>query len=273
MLISFITTSYIHMPGGGNRKNKGVYMYLVLSPAKRLHDVTIALQGTEPFFWSESRKLAKYVQDLSAVDLEKMMGISSTLGVLNHARFQSLSMTQTVGTPAIQTFAGDTFIGLEAHSLSKKDIEWAQNRIGILSGLYGVLRPLDVIEPYRLEMGTKLKTEKGSNLYSFWGESVHIEVAKRVKETKYPTLINLASVEYFSVLKGIGVPVINPIFKEEKNGKYKVIALNSKRARGSMARFVIDERIENPTYLKSFNYGGYSYSQEQSTQQNWVFLR
>ena len=248
-------------------------MYIVLSPAKRLHDVSDAIQGTEPVFWAESRKLAQYVQGLSAIQLEKLMSISPALGSLNHKRFQSLSMRETVGTPAIQTFAGDTFIGLEAHSLAKEDIEWAQTRVGILSGLYGVLRPLDLIEPYRLEMGTKIKTEKGKDLYSFWGDTVHTEVSKRVKASEYPMLINLASVEYFSVVKGIDVPVVNPIFKEEKNGQYKVIALNAKRARGSMARFVIDERIENPEELKGFNYGGYSYSQEQSTQQNWVFLR
>ena len=248
-------------------------MYLVLSPAKRLHEVTVPKEGTEPFFWSESRSLAKHVKVLSSTDLESLMKISSKLSALNHDRFQKLSMNDVSGTPAIQTFAGDTFVGMDSLTLTDDDVQWAQTRVGILSGLYGVLRPLDRIEPYRLEMGTKLKTTKGKDLYGFWGNSVQKEVAKRVQSSNFPTLINLASVEYFTVLKGIGVPVINPVFKEEKNGVYKIIALKAKRARGSMARYVIDKRLDNPEALKDFDYGGYSYSQEYSDEQNWVFIR
>ena len=248
-------------------------MYLVLSPAKRLHDVPVSKDGTNPVFWDQSRELAQRVQELSTTDLESLMKISSKLSALNHGRFQNLSMDNVSGTPAIQTFAGDTFVGMESLTLNDEDIQWAQTRIGILSGLYGVLRPLDRIEPYRLEMGTKLKTTKGKDLYGYWGDAVQKEVAKRVQTSTFPTLVNLASVEYFTVLKGIGVPVINPVFKEEKNGAYKIIALKAKRARGSMARYVIDKRLENPEDLKSFNYGGYAYSQEYSDEQNWVFLR
>jgi cytoplasmic iron level regulating protein YaaA (DUF328/UPF0246 family) len=199
--------------------------------------------------------------------------LETKLSALNYERFQSFSMNDVCGTPAIRTFAGDTFIGLSTETLEDDDVLWAQSRIGILSGLYGVLRPLDQIEPYRLEMGTKLKTEKGKNLYEFWGDRVRKEVMKRVQSTKDHTLVNLASVEYFSVLKGIETPFINPVFKEEKNGKYKVIALKAKRARGSMARFLIDNRIEEVEELKEFSYGGYEFSEEQSDQQNWVFLR
>ena len=248
-------------------------MYLVLSPAKRLHHVDIPKEGTHPVFWKESRTLAKRVRTLKTTDLESLMKISSKLSNLNYERFQSFSMDDVSGTPAIQTFAGDTFVGMKSQTLQDEDIAWAQERIGILSGLYGVLRPLDRIEPYRLEMGTKLSTEHGKDLYRFWGDRVHKEVSKRVQKSAFPTLVNLASVEYFSVLKGIGVPVINPVFKEEKNGAYKIIALKAKRARGSMARFVIDKRLNNPQDLKDFDYGGYAFSQEHSNEQNWVFLR
>ena len=248
-------------------------MYLVLSPAKRLHQVSVPKEGTNPTFWKESRTLAERVQELTTTDLESLMKISSKLSTLNHGRFQNFSMHDISGTPAIQTFAGDTFVGMDSLSLNDEDIRWAQTRVGILSGLYGVLRPLDRIEPYRLEMGTKLKTTKGKDLYGYWGDSVQKEVAKRVQSSQFPTLVNLASVEYFNVLKGIGVPVINPVFKEEKNGAYKIIALKAKRARGSMARFVIDKRLANPEALKSFDYGGYAYSPDHSDEQNWVFLR
>lgn len=248
-------------------------MYLVLSPAKRLHQVDTPKEGTQPVFWKQSRTLAQRVRTLSTTDLESLMKISSKLSDLNYNRFQSFSMDEVSGTPAIQTFAGDTFVGMDSQTLEDEDIVWAQNRIGILSGLYGILRPLDRIEPYRLEMGTKLSTDRGKDLYRFWGNNVKDEVSARVQKSAFPTLVNLASVEYFSVLKGIGVSVINPIFKEEKNGAYKIIALKAKRARGSMARFVIDKRLENPQDLKDFNYGGYAFSSEHSDEQNWVFLR
>ncbi|MAA78037.1 MAG: hypothetical protein CL916_02170 [Deltaproteobacteria bacterium] len=248
-------------------------MYLVLSPAKRLHTVSVPKKGTDPVFWSESRTLAQRVQELTTTDLESLMKISSKLSTLNHDRFQNFSMEDISGTPAIQTFAGDTFVGMDSLTLEDEDIKWAQSRVGILSGLYGVLRPLDRIEPYRLEMGTKLKTTKGKDLYGYWGDSVQKEVAKRVQASQFPTLVNLASVEYFNVLKGIGVPVINPVFKEEKNGAYKIIALKAKRARGSMARFAIDKRLDNPQDLKRFDYGGYAFSPDHSDEQNWVFLR
>ena len=248
-------------------------MYIVLSPAKRLYDVDAQENATNPVFWKKSRELARQVQSLSVDELEKTMHISAKLGKLNFDRFQSLSMNAIQGTPAIQTFAGDTYIGMETKTLKEADITWAQSRIGILSGLYGVLRPLDSIEPYRLEMGTKLKTDAGKNLYEFWGDRVRKEVEKRAKSGAHPTLVNLASVEYFSVLKGLSIPYINPIFKEEKNGKYKVVALKAKRARGSMARYAIDNRIDDPEQLKAFSTGGYQFSKSDSDKQNWVFLR
>ena len=192
-------------------------MYAVLSPAKRLHQIATPSKINKPTFWSQSRSLAKKLRGMSVQDLRDVMGISQKLGELNHKRFQDLSMKEVKGTPAIHTFAGDTYIGLKAEELSAQDIAWAQDRIGILSGFYGILRPLDSIEPYRLEMGTSLKTDKGKDLYAFWNKNVLEEVEQRLKSISSTTLINLASKEYFSVLKGYGFSVINPIFKEKKN--------------------------------------------------------
>ena len=248
-------------------------MYAVLSPAKRLNQIATPQKIHRPTFWSQSRQLAKRLKGMSVQEIRETMSISQKLGELNHQRFQDLSMKEVRGTPAIHTFAGDTYIGLKAEELSEQDISWAQDRIGILSGFYGILRPLDSIEPYRLEMGTALKTQKGKDLYAFWNESVLQEVEQRLKSISSTTLINLASKEYFTVLKGYGFSVINPIFKEEKNGAYKVVALKAKRARGSMARFNIDKRATKPEELKEFTRGGYRYSQEESDEQNWVFLR
>lgn len=248
-------------------------MYAVLSPAKRLNKITTSVEINKPTFWSQSRSLAKVLREMSVEGLQEVMGISQKLGQLNHQRFQELSMKEVRGTPAIHTFAGDTYIGLRAEELSAEDIAWSQSRIGILSGFYGILRPLDSIEPYRLEMGTALRNSKGKNLYEFWNASVLDEVAKRLEVISSTTLINLASKEYFSVLKGYNFSVINPIFKEKKNDTYKVVALKAKRARGSMARFIIDNRLTQPEELKRFTQGGYRYSETESDEQNWVFLR
>ena len=248
-------------------------MYALLSPAKRLHTIKDPPAVQSPAFWSESRIVANELRTMNEEQISSLMKISAKLGKLNHARFQSLSMEAILGTPAIHTFAGDTYKGLQAESLSQEDIFWAQDRVGILSGFYGILRPLDSIEPYRLEMGTRLKVGENKDLYAFWNKKVISEVALRLQKIQSKTIINLASVEYFSVLKGHSFHVINPIFKERKNGVDKVIALMAKRARGAMARYIIKHRLSDIEALKEFDQDGYGYCAEQSDEQNWVFRR
>ncbi|MEC7986638.1 MAG: peroxide stress protein YaaA [Myxococcota bacterium] len=248
-------------------------MYAVLSPAKRLNANVEVLPKQKPTFWTESRSLAQIVREMSSAELQSLMKISPSLGDLNRERFQSLSLSKVQGSPAFLTFAGDTYIGLSANTLTPEQLAWSQTRIGILSGLYGLLRPLDPIEPYRLEMGTKLKNPTGGNLYTFWGDKIRQELEGRLENHQDKRIINLASDEYFKATGKLSVPVVNPVFKDWKNGKYKVISFSAKRARGRMARYIIDNKIERSEDLKAFDCDRYRYSAEHSDQQNWVFLR
>jgi cytoplasmic iron level regulating protein YaaA (DUF328/UPF0246 family) len=254
-------------------------MLIVLSPAKSLDYKTPAKvkAPTLPEFVSESAKLIADLKKLAPQEVAELMGLSDQLATLNVGRYRDWSkkFTEENSKPAIYAFDGDVYDGFDVKSLSPKAVEFAQDHIRILSGLYGALRPLDLMQPYRLEMGTAFKNARGKDLYAFWGERVTESLKKILERQKKPVLLNLASEEYFKVLqpKKLNCPVIAPVFQDEKDGKYKIISFYAKRARGLMARYVVDNRITEPADLKGFNLDGYKYSPSESTPEKPVFRR
>lgn len=253
-------------------------MYTVLSPAKKL-DFSAPPKGltkTKALFPTDTAELVKRARKFTPQDLKRLMGISENLAALNAERFKAFDLNGKGETKqAALTFAGDVYLGLDANSLDKDDLAFAQKHVGILSGLYGLLRPLDAIQPYRLEMGTQLDTNRGANLYEFWDGSVTQAVGQMVKKSKSDALVNLASNEYFSVLdaKALGIPVIQPVFKELRDGKTQVYSFLAKKARGLMARYIIQERINQPEELKNFAVERYKFDPKSSTDTRWVFSR
>jgi len=205
------------------------------------------------------------------------MSISSKLADLNYTRFQlwHFPFEKTEGRQAIFAFNGEVYNGLDAYSLSEKEIEYAQDKLSILSGLYGILRPLDLILPYRLEMGTKIQLNKYNNLYEFWGNKIAQELYMDIEKNNHKALINLASSEYFKSVqkKSIKVPIITPEFKDLKDGQYKMISIYAKKARGLMTRFIIQNELEDPNDLKAFNLEGYYFNNQLSTELKPVFTR
>ena len=254
-------------------------MFTVLSPAKRLdfESLSRTLATTTPALADEAARLMKVSKRLKPKDLQALMGISESLAELNHARFQDMALDGDVAgaKAAILAFKGDVYLGLDAESLSDDHLLWAQERLGILSGLYGVLRPLDMIQPYRLEMGTRLKTRRGANLYSYWGDRVAGIVKARLEDHAHPVVVNLASNEYFKVLRSAsnGLEVITPTFKELHKGKLKVISFNAKRARGLMTRWILQEKVDTPAQLTSFAEERFVFREDLSTPSNLVFTR
>ena len=254
-------------------------MLTVLSPAKRLdfESNVPSLAMTSPALHTQAQGLMKVAKRLSSTDLRSLMGISETLAELNRERFAMMQMSEDApgARPAAMAFKGDVYLGLDAPSMTDDDLSWAQSRLGILSGLYGILRPLDAIEPYRLEMGTRLKTSRGANLYAYWGERVSAEVLSRLADHAHPVVVNLASNEYFKVLKSKALRerVITPVFKEMHNGKLKIISFNAKRSRGLMARWIIDQRIDDPSLLTSFDQERYTHREDLSEGNQIVFTR
>ena len=254
-------------------------MIAVVSPAKKLNTDTLdrQLPLTQPHLMADIEELMETTRKLKATDLQSLMGISESLATLNHDRFQGFStpFTEDNSKPAALMFNGDTYTGLDAQSLSDADLGWAQDHLAILSGLYGILRPLDLIQPYRLEMGTKLETDRGRNLYQFWGTRITDQITDWLSTHSDPTIINLASNEYFKSIKAADLPgqVITPAFKEMRDGKAKMISFLAKKARGMMARYIIANRIDAPEVLKQFDGGGYRYDPESSTETTWTFIR
>ena len=254
-------------------------MLIVLSPAKTLdYSVDAKSNHTVPQFLSQSSKLIKNLKEKEPKDIASLMGLSDKLATLNFDRYQSWKAAKTVSLdskPSMLVFKGDVYQGLEAETFNTKQIKFAQKHLRILSGLYGILRPMDVIKPYRLEMGTKLETSEGKNLYEFWGNSVQDNVINDLTSHKSDLLINLASKEYFSVLGKIPeyVNVVSPAFKDFKNGKHKIISFYAKRARGLMARWIIENNIKDFEKLSKFNLDGYYYSKSESSATEPVFLR
>tara|TARA_B100001113_G_C21110998_1_gene623254 strand:+ start:757 stop:1632 length:876 start_codon:yes stop_codon:yes gene_type:complete len=238
-------------------------MKIIISPAKKLNNqVDIINDFSSIEFAQEAEFLVKEVQKLSKIDIKNLMGLSDKLTELNYQRFQRWSLQSDHMIPAIYMFKGDVYKGLRAEIFNQDQISFAQTNLRILSGLYGLLKPLDLILPYRLEMGTKIKTKYGNNLYDFWGSKLNKSLTSIIKDKE--VLINLASNEYSKALKmeSFKVPIITPIFKDFKNGKLKVISFYAKRARGEMANFIISNKIENISDLKLFNFEGYQFSDE-----------
>ncbi len=254
-------------------------MLIVLSPAKSLdYKTPVKVKTTTlPEFVSESAKLIADLKKLAPQDVSKLMGLSDQLAVLNVGRYRDWSkkFTEANSKPAIYAFDGDVYDGFDVRTLDAKAVAFAQEHIRILSGLYGALRPLDLMQAYRLEMGTSFKNARGKDLYAFWGGRVTDSLKKVLEKDKKPVLLNLASEEYFKVLqpKDLGCPVIAPVFQDAKDGKYKIISFYAKRARGLMARYVVENRISDPADLKGFNLDGYRYNAAESKPDKPVFRR
>ncbi|WP_174299223.1 peroxide stress protein YaaA [Caulobacter sp. S45] len=254
-------------------------MLIALSPAKTLDlsPVPPDLPATRPLFAKDTAELARIARTLRRADLKRLMGISDKLADLNVERFHAFKAgARAVGVPAALAFAGDVYTGLKARELDGPALDWAQERLRILSGLYGLLRPLDMIQPYRLEMGIKLANPKGPDLYAFWREKVTKTLRKELKVHADPTLVNLASQEYFGAVdaKVLGRPLVSCAFKERAaDGGVRMIALFAKRARGAMARYAIDHRVDRAEGLKDFDRDGYRFAPELSNASAWTFTR
>lgn len=254
-------------------------MLTVISPAKTLDFDTPTLTDvyTQPAHLTQSRQLVRRLRELSTQDISKMMSVSDNLAELNRERFKQWKtpFRPDNSRQAIFAFKGDVYLGLDAYSMAPAEVDFAQNHLRILSGLYGLLRPLDLMQAYRLEMGTRLGTEQGSNLYQFWGDRITKTINRELKQSDSQTLVNLASGEYFKSIKPkqLNAEIITPAFKEYRDGEYKFIQFFAKKARGSMARYLIDRKIDNPEALKDFDYAGYGYNAELSGNNEWVFTR
>ncbi|MCA9514486.1 MAG: peroxide stress protein YaaA [Myxococcales bacterium] len=257
-------------------------MLAVLSPAKSLDLDPVARSlppVTQPTLLAETETLMKTTRKLSAKKLSALMSISPALAELNHQRFQDFATPFTADNskPAALMFAGDVYVGLDAGTLDDADLAWAQDHLGILSGLYGVLRPLDLMQAYRLEMGTSLATRRGKNLYAFWGDRVAKELGKRVAGHADATIVNLASNEYWKVIpkpaKTLPGGFLDVAFKEDKGDGPKVISFMAKRARGAMARWLVKERVDRREGVKDFAVDDYRFTPELSTETTWTFTR
>ncbi len=254
-------------------------MLMVVSPAKDLDYQTPApeVSATQPTLLAHSSELIKVCRKLKPLQLSQLMHISDKLAGLNAARFADwqLPFTAENAKPALFAFNGDVYQGLDAASLTAAQVQFAQQRLRILSGLYGVLKPLDLMQPYRLEMGTALTNKRGQNLYQFWGDIVTTELNQQLEQLNAPLLLDLASQEYFKVVrpKLLARPVVKVQFRDFKNGDYKIISFFAKKARGLMARYVITEQIDQLSGLKDFNLGGYQLNAAASSDSELVFLR
>lgn len=255
-------------------------MLAVLSPAKSLNldPVVREAPATEPVLMKDATSLMRTARGLTQTKIRELMGISADLAKLNYERYRSfeLPFTEDNALPAALTFNGDVYRGLSARSLADDDLQWAQDHIAILSGMFGVLRPMDLVQPHRLEMGTRLKTRRGKNLYDFWGDKVTKRLAAMLADHEAPTLVNLASQEYFKVVRPqkLSAPVVTCEFHDWKKGtEPNVISFCAKYARGLMARYIIEERIDRPEGLKEFAIERYRFVPEQSDDRRLIFGR
>ena len=261
-------------------------MYFLLSPAKSLNEkdavpVNLGNDYSQPELIEHSQTLMKNLKAKEPIDLQELMSISDDLAQLNAKRNQNWAwsenepFTDNTAKPAGYLFDGDVYSGLDMYHMDKETAIYVNEHLGILSGLYGVLKPLDLIQPYRLEMGTKLKNERGDNLYEFWGEEVTGVINKRMADSDDKVLINLASNEYFKIIKkkALNAEVITPRFEDEKNGQYKVISFYAKKARGLMVKYAADNKLTNAEQLKQFDLAGYYYVDELSDDKTWTFRR
>jgi cytoplasmic iron level regulating protein YaaA (DUF328/UPF0246 family) len=251
----------------------------VLSPAKTLDFETAprTRKATQPYFIERAAQLVDDARVLTPEALQKLMGVSENIALLNHERFMNWQPDFSLDNAkqAVLAFKGDVYTGLDASTLDTKSLTFAQKHLRILSGLYGLLRPLDLMQPYRLEMGLKFSNRGGRNLYEFWGEEITQLLDTEIDKSGSSVLVNLASNEYFKAVKPrqLDAEVITPVFKDLKNGDYKIISFFAKKARGVMARYIVEQRLNDPEELKGFCGAGYYYSAERSTADSWVFLR
>ncbi|MFZ6747677.1 peroxide stress protein YaaA [Undibacterium sp. Ren11W] len=254
-------------------------MLIVLSPAKSLNFETIRQnkKNTIPQFLDDASELIHVAKNLTPIQLQSMMAVSPSLAQLNVDRFSSWEREHSSlnSKQAVYAFNGDVYEGLDITSLKSKALDYLQDHLNILSGLYGVLRPFDLMQAYRLEMGSRLENQRGRNLYAFWGAKVTNNLNEKFKKQKNKILINLASEEYFKVVKPalLEAATITPIFRDYKNGKYKIISFYAKRARGMMARYCAQQGISQAEDLMGFDSEGYAYCQEESDSHRWVFQR
>ena len=259
--------------------SKDPTMITIISPAKSL-DFECPIpntKSTKPRFLKHSQDIIDQIKKLAPQDIASLMRLSEKLALLNYDRFQEFKtpFTKKNARPCVFAFRGDVYQGLDADSLSQDDLDFGQHHLRILSGLYGVLRPLDLIQAYRLEMGTKFKNNAGNNIYDFWADTLNLSIAKELKKTDSKTLVNLASNEYYKALNAKQLPfsIVTPVFKDFKNGQYKIISFFAKKARGLMSRYIIQNRIEQPELLKNFRLGGYRFSKKLSSDRELVFTR
>lgn len=254
-------------------------MLITISPAKTLdYESPLAIQTfTQPELLNESQKLINVCRKLSPADIATLMKISDKLAGLNAARFGEWQsdFTPENARQAILAFKGDVYTGMQAETFSVQDFEFAQQHLRILSGLYGVLRPLDLMQPYRLEMGTRLKNPRGKDIYEFWGDIITNQLNSAIAEQGDQVLVNLASDEYFKSvnIKKLDGVMVKPVFLDEKNGKYKVISFYAKKARGLMSRFIIQNKLSKTDQLADFNLEGYQFDESQSKGNDLVFTR
>ena len=255
-------------------------MITLLSPAKTLdYESPLPVKDFSiPENLRQSKQLIKALRKKDPQDLSDLMGLSEKLANLNFERNMNWEPPVKHSDDirqAIFAFKGDVYTGLSAYSLKKSDINFLDKHVRILSGLYGILKPLDLMSPYRLEMGTKLETSEGKDLYEFWGQEITNSINESIFSHKSKYILNLASVEYFSSVKKdlLNGEVISPVFKDYKNGKYKIISFFAKKARGSMTRYLVENRIDSPKDISGFDYDGYKYSKSESTEYSPVFLR
>lgn len=252
-------------------------MLMLVSPAKTLdYETELPIDDySEPELLNQAAELIKELKELTPADVADLMGLSDKLAHLNVTRFQHWKrpFKPSNARPAIYAFKGDVYTGLDAYSLKKSDMNFAQKHLRILSGLYGLLKPLDLMQPYRLEMGTKFENAKGKNLYEFWGNQITDLINEHLGKSN--TIVNLASNEYFKAVKKkeLNAEIITPNFKDEKNGQYKVISFYAKKARGMMAAYIIKNRIKDVEDIKKFDVAGYRFSEEHSKGNEWVFIR
>ncbi|MGI9323042.1 MAG: peroxide stress protein YaaA [Pseudomonadales bacterium] len=252
-------------------------MLAVISPAKTLDFDTPACTGKNsvPLFPKQTSELIKLMRCKTPKEVSKLMRISPKLAELNVQRYKNFKTSSKNGKQAALAFKGDVYLGLEAETYGERDFTFAQKHLRILSGLYGLLRPLDLIQPYRLEMGTRLATPKGESLYDYWGSAITEQLAKELGGQRNKTLVNLASKEYFTSVHKDSLPgrLITPIFKDYSNGTYKVLAFFAKRARGHMASYMVKNRIQKPEDLQGFDVDGYRFDEARSSDDDWVFVR
>lgn len=254
-------------------------MLLVISPAKTLDYETPSITNkfTQPDFLDQSALLIEELRELSPAAVGSLMSISDKLSQLNAARFQAWSapFSPDNAKQAVLAFKGDVYTGLDAETLNEQQLSFAQKHLRILSGLYGLLRPLDLMQAYRLEMGTRFTNQRGKDLYQFWGSMITEQLNQELASQKSQVLVNLASNEYYKSVqpKQINGQIITPVFKDWKNDQYKIISFYAKKARGLMCRYIIDHNIDQPEEMKSFDYEGYAFNGAMSSDKAWVFTR